>query len=89
MVWMTRQSWFDSWQGKEIFPFSKESILALVPIQPTVQCIQWATPPGIKQLGNATNTHFKPVLSLRMSGAVSILPLAFTVRTGTILTSTY
>jgi hypothetical protein len=89
MSCMTRQSWFDSWQGKEIFLFSKESILALAPIQPTVHWVQCATPPGIKQLENATTIHPNLVLSLRMSGALSLLPHAFTVCTGTILTSTY
>jgi len=66
MGWMTRQLWFNSWQGKEIFLFSKESILALAPIQPTAQWVQWATPPGIKQLGNATTIHPNLVLSLTL-----------------------
>jgi hypothetical protein len=37
MGWAVKESWFNFWQGKEIFLFSTASTLALEPIQPPKQ----------------------------------------------------
>jgi hypothetical protein len=36
MEWTTEESWFDSWQGQDIFLFSVASKLALGPTKPLV-----------------------------------------------------
>jgi len=37
MEWTIEESWFDSWQGQDIFLFSKASQLALGSTKPIVQ----------------------------------------------------
>jgi len=47
MAWTTEESWFDSWQGGDVFHFSKTSRPALMPTQTPIQWVMEALSNGV------------------------------------------
>jgi hypothetical protein len=60
---VTKQSWFNSWQGQNIFLYSSVQTDGR-PIQPPVQKILGAVSSGVKQLGY--EAHHLPLFSAKV-----------------------
>lgn len=61
--WMIDKSCFDFWQGEDVIPYIKSSIMGLVSTQPPTQWVRWTLLSGAD--------HSSPLVSrLRMSGCV-------------------
>jgi hypothetical protein len=70
-------------RAQETLPFSCMFRLAQRPTQPLIQWVAWFFP-KVNQLGQKLFTHPHLVLSLRLIGAIALLPLyAFRTWTGT------
>lgn len=70
--WMAEEMWSCSWQGQEIFLFTKASRPSLVPIWPPIKWVLRALSPEVMLL-RCEADHFSIVLRLRMSEVVPLL----------------
>jgi hypothetical protein len=79
MGWMTKESWFSSRYGQEIFLFSIASSPAVRPTQPPVQWALRAVFLGVKRPGCEADSPLPSSAKVKKDGPIPSLPHVFKV----------
>jgi hypothetical protein len=70
----TKDLWFNTWQGKEIFLFSEISMFALKPAQPLVELVTDVLFLVVKHSGHESDNSSPSHTEVRKGGAKPALP---------------
>jgi hypothetical protein len=79
MGWMTKESWFNSRYGQEIFLFSIASSPAVGPTQPPIQWALRAVFLGVKQPRHEADSPPPTSVKVKNGGTIPSLPHVFMV----------